>query len=52
MSETLQVTGTMRLIARHAASALWLARYVERIENLARIARRDQDVHARSTATG
>ena len=37
MSETLQVTGTMHLIARHAASALWLARYIERIENLARL---------------
>ena len=37
MSETLQATGTMHLIARHAASALWLARYIERIENLARL---------------
>ncbi len=37
MSETLQVTGTTYLIARHAAGALWLARYIERIENLARL---------------
>jgi uncharacterized alpha-E superfamily protein len=37
MSETLPVTGTMRLIARHAASAVWLARYMERIDNLARL---------------
>ncbi|HVC60289.1 MAG TPA: alpha-E domain-containing protein [Acetobacteraceae bacterium] len=37
MSETLPVTGTMHLIARHAASAVWLARYIERIENLARL---------------
>jgi uncharacterized alpha-E superfamily protein len=37
MSETLPVTGTTYLIARHAASALWLARYMERIENLARL---------------
>ena len=28
---TLAVTGTTHLIARHAASALWLARYMERI---------------------
>ena len=27
----------MHLIARHAGSALWLARYMERIENLARL---------------
>ena len=31
------LTGTLHLIARHAASALWLARYVERVENLARL---------------
>lgn len=37
MSETLPITGTMHLIARHAASAVWLARYIERIENLARL---------------
>jgi uncharacterized alpha-E superfamily protein len=37
MSETLPITGTMHLIARHAASALWLARYIERIDNLARL---------------
>ena len=37
MSETLPVTVTMRLIARHAASAVWLARYMERIDNLARL---------------
>jgi uncharacterized alpha-E superfamily protein len=37
MSETLPVTGTMHLIARHAASAVWLARYIERIDNLARL---------------
>lgn len=37
MSETLQPSGTMHLIARHAESAIWLARYIERIENLARL---------------
>jgi uncharacterized alpha-E superfamily protein len=37
MSETLQASGTMHLIARHAASALWLARYIERVDNLARL---------------
>jgi uncharacterized alpha-E superfamily protein len=37
MSEALQVTGTMHLIARHAASAVWLARYIERIDNVARL---------------
>ncbi len=35
MSET--VTVSKHLIARHAGSALWLARYMERIENLARL---------------
>ncbi len=34
MSETLH---TAHLIARHAESALWLARYMERVENLARL---------------
>jgi uncharacterized alpha-E superfamily protein len=37
MSETRPVSGTTHLIARHAASALWLARYIERVENLARL---------------
>jgi uncharacterized alpha-E superfamily protein len=37
MSGTLSDSGTIHLIARHAASALWLARYMERIENLARL---------------
>ena len=37
MSETLPVTGTTYLIARHAAGAVWLARYIERIDNLARL---------------
>jgi uncharacterized alpha-E superfamily protein len=37
MSEALPVSGTTHLIARHAASALWLARYIERVENLARL---------------
>ena len=35
MSET--VAANKHLIARHAGSALWLARYMERIENLARL---------------
>ena len=35
MSETFAVS--KHLIARHAGSALWLARYMERIENLARL---------------
>jgi uncharacterized alpha-E superfamily protein len=35
MSET--VSATKHLIARHAGSALWFARYMERIENLARL---------------
>jgi uncharacterized alpha-E superfamily protein len=35
MSES--VVGTHHLIARHAGSALWFARYMERIENLARL---------------
>lgn len=35
MSET--ITVSKHLIARHAGSALWLARYMERIENLARL---------------
>jgi uncharacterized alpha-E superfamily protein len=35
MSETVAVS--KHLIARHAGSALWLGRYVERIENLARL---------------
>ena len=35
MSET--VSASKHLIARHAGSALWLARYMERIENLARL---------------
>ena len=35
MSES--VIGTHHLIARHAGSALWFARYMERIENLARL---------------
>ena len=35
MSETVAVS--KHLIARHAGSALWLARYMERIENLARL---------------
>jgi len=35
MSETIFVS--KHLIARHAGSALWLARYMERIENLARL---------------
>jgi uncharacterized alpha-E superfamily protein len=30
-------SATRHLIARHAGSALWLARYMERIENLARL---------------
>ena len=30
-------SGTRHLIARHAAGLLWLARYMERIENLARL---------------
>jgi hypothetical protein len=34
MSETLH---TAHLIARHAESALWLARYMERVENVARL---------------
>ena len=34
MSETVL---SHHLIARHAGSALWLARYMERIENLARL---------------
>jgi uncharacterized alpha-E superfamily protein len=34
MSETLH---TAHLIARHAESALWLARYMERVENTARL---------------
>ncbi len=37
MSETLSSSGSIHLIARHAASAIWLARYMERIENLARL---------------
>ena len=35
MSES--ATASHHLIARHAGSALWLARYMERIENLARL---------------
>jgi uncharacterized alpha-E superfamily protein len=35
MSET--VAANKHLIARHAGSAIWLARYMERIENLARL---------------
>lgn len=35
MSETVAVS--KHLIARHAGSALWLGRYMERIENLARL---------------
>jgi uncharacterized alpha-E superfamily protein len=35
MSEAISVS--KHLIARHAGSALWLARYMERIENLARL---------------
>jgi uncharacterized alpha-E superfamily protein len=35
MSETVAVS--RHLIARHAGSALWFARYMERIENLARL---------------
>jgi uncharacterized alpha-E superfamily protein len=35
MSET--VSASKHLIARHAGSALWFARYMERIENLARL---------------
>ena len=35
MSETASLT--RHLIARHAGSALWFARYMERIENLARL---------------
>jgi uncharacterized alpha-E superfamily protein len=35
MSET--ASASKHLIARHAGSALWLARYMERIENLARL---------------
>ena len=31
------VLSSHHLIARHAGSALWLARYMERIENLARL---------------
>ena len=31
------VSGATYLIGRHAASSLWLARYMERIENLARL---------------
>jgi uncharacterized alpha-E superfamily protein len=37
MSETLSNSGTIHLIARHAASAVWLARYMERVENVARL---------------
>jgi uncharacterized alpha-E superfamily protein len=37
MSETLPASGATQLIARHAASAVWLSRYMERIENLARL---------------
>lgn len=37
MSDALSNSGTVRLVARHAASALWLARYMERIESLARL---------------
>jgi len=37
MSETLSSSGSVHLVARHAESAMWLARYVERIENLARL---------------
>ncbi|HEX2942808.1 MAG TPA: alpha-E domain-containing protein [Rhodopila sp.] len=35
--DTLPRPRTVHLIARHAESTLWLARYMERIENLARI---------------
>ena len=35
MSET--ATSSKHLIARHAGSAVWLARYMERIENVARL---------------
>jgi len=37
MSETQSSSGSVHLVARHAESAMWLARYVERIENLARL---------------
>jgi uncharacterized alpha-E superfamily protein len=37
MSETAAMATPMHLIARHAASAVWLARYIERIDNLARL---------------
>ncbi|MGE0225914.1 MAG: alpha-E domain-containing protein [Acetobacteraceae bacterium] len=37
MSETESLRVRAHLIARHAESTLWLARYLERIENLARL---------------
>lgn len=37
MSEAAFIASPMHLIARHAASAVWLARYIERIDNLARL---------------
>lgn len=37
MSEAQSNSGSIHLIARHAASAVWLARYMERIESLARL---------------
>ena len=35
--DTLPTQRPNHLIARHAEATLWLARYMERIENLARI---------------
>ncbi len=37
MSDTIAAPHTFHLIARHAESNLWLARYMERIENQARL---------------
>lgn len=37
MSDTIQRHRVAHLIARHAESTLWLARYMERIENVARL---------------
>ncbi len=42
----------MHLIARHAESALWLARYIERIENLARMLDVTKTFTARRQPTG
>ncbi|WP_239992070.1 alpha-E domain-containing protein [Rhodopila globiformis] len=37
MMDTIATQHTVHLIARHAEATIWLARYMERIENLARI---------------